>query len=315
MPIVRVVMTLVIGAMGGFLFGMIGSMTYPGIGAILGALFGFALFAIVGCCIVGAWKDCIPDADHIDLTTAVPKNMQAAMFAHGEFTLILTVHEVQNLGASGGIWPFGKPDYYTAVFCGKNPPKSTFTCGNLVWNEQFKINVTAKDRDITIKLLDQDVFKSEELGYVSLHIDQDIIQAGFPQRQEHKIELVGGKAIGRGKKQPQFILSFDYTDDFPRSSIRADVAQQKQQRIEQSQKEWNTQYGSCQKLMDLQFSTNVNATRDQRNQYQDKATEEQEKKEAKARGRHDAGAAPAAQTTTAVPTQDPKGTMQMARAA
>lgn len=293
MPVVRIVITLVIGAMGGFLFGMIGSMTYPGIGAILGALGGFIVFSLIGCCVIGAWKDCLPEPGDIDLTAAVPKNMQAALFAHGDFTLILTVHRVENFGSAGGFLPFSKPDYYAAVFCGRNPPKSTCTKGNLIWNEQFKMNVTAKDRDITIKLLDQDIFKSEEIGYVSLEIDQDIIQKGFPQEEAHKLELIGAKAT-RGKKQPQFILSFDFTDDYPRSGINAQVSNAKKQRADKSQKDWNTKYGSFDDMTTLQFNTNRDATRAIRKEYQEKATAEQLRAEAEAHG--------ARTKTTAAPT-------------
>lgn len=305
-PVVRIVITCLIAGMGGFLFGMIGSMTYPGIGAIFGAILGALVFALMGCCLVGAWRDCVPDEEamHGFMTGAVPSTMKASLFDHGDFEMIITVHKAENLHHLAGLmsWITGQRDYYVAIFSGVNPPKSTVVKKDLIWNEQFKINVKAADKEITLKLLDQDTFGSEEVGYVSLQIKEDIIDAGFPQQARYKLELGGKGGKIRGKDHPSFILSFDYTTDFPRASIRPTVEAERNKRLNQSRSQWGemkyiaepsatpqanygTTKGGAEKLdriANLQFTTNHDQTRTLRKEYEKRATDVEEKAEVKA---------------------------------
>merc|ERR1719345_182169 len=100
-------------------------MTYPGIGAMAGAFLGFIFFGFIGCMVVGAYKDCFPDPQALfDPSAVVPKAMQHAIFKHGEFTLVVTIHKAVGMSGMSGIMPWSKPDTYVSVECGKNPMKA-----------------------------------------------------------------------------------------------------------------------------------------------------------------------------------------------
>merc|ERR1719389_788187 len=265
-PLFRLVVTIVVGIMGGYLFGMIGSMSYPGIGAIGGALLGFIFFGFLTCCLVGAYKDCLPDINAMfDTSHVVPDVLSHAVFKHGKFTLIVTVHRIEGMQGQGGILPWSNPDTYVSIECGINPIKRTCVKNNLKYEEQFRLTITPKDEHIVIKALDQDIFGAQLLGYLNLDVDEDVIGHGFPQEQTFKLEM-GGKSDRTGGKTV-IVLSFDYTDDYPIAAQQAHVksfphmAQRRKERLLRSRELWNTKsYGSCQHLESLTFNTNVNMT-------------------------------------------------------
>jgi len=193
------------------LFGMIGSMAYPGVGAILGALFGFVLFICVGCIVLGKYKDIVRGGgDIIDMPDLVCE--------HPAFALMVTVHKCTSVADEQlcGLGA-GKADTFVQVRCGINPPKSTCVRDDCVWNETFRLNVRSKDKGIIFDLLDQNVFGDGRIGQVTLDIDDDIIDRAFPQEAQFKVE---GNAKGKkGAPKALLTLSFDHGPDFPESRI------------------------------------------------------------------------------------------------
>lgn len=262
MPMIKAVVVVGIGLLGCFLFGIIGSMTYPGIGAIAGAGIGFLLFTLIGCCALGVYKDFAPKPDQIDSTKFVPSFVTVAMGKHPSFTLIVTVHKAVDVSATKGLNPFSSPDTYVTVESGSNPAKATCVKrgSRPEFNEQFKFLVAPENKSVVVKVMDQDVFSSDVLGYVSVDIDEDIIGRGFPQEEYYHLQTgaKGGKSGGKTK----LVLSFDYTDDFPRglaNQMRSQFPEnyaKKQKRFQESNQAWHGQdYGSCSHLQTLQFNT------------------------------------------------------------
>jgi hypothetical protein len=283
-PVFRLVVTIAIAIMGAYLFGMIGSMSYPGIGAIGGALLGFAFFGLLTCCAVGAYKDCLPDINAMfDASAVVPPVLSHAVFKHGKFTLIVTVHRLEGLQGMGGLLPWSAPDTYVSIECGLNPIKRTCVKSNLKYEEQFRLIIEPGTEHIVIKALDQDVFGAQLLGYLNLDIDEDVIGHGFPQEQSFKLEM-GGKGDRTGGKTV-IVLSFDYTDDYPRSAQQAHVrnfptmSQRRKERLNRSKELWQSKdYGSCQHLEALTFSTDKRQTDTQQKIEQEKIIASKKKK-------------------------------------
>lgn len=265
-PLFRTIVTIAIAVMGAYLFGMIGSMSYPGIGAIAGALIGFVFFGLLTCCLVGSYKDCLPDINAlVDPANLVPTAVSGMVFKHGRFTLIVTVHRLEGVQGMGGFLPWSSPDTYVSIECGTNPIKRTCVKGTGKFEEQFRLTIEPRDEHIVLKALDQDVFGAQLLGYCNLDIDEDIVGHGFPQEQSFKLEM-GGKGDRTGGKTV-IVLSFDYTEDYPPLSQQAHVrnfptmAQRRKERHARSQEKWQSKdYGACQHLEKLAFSTDVNAT-------------------------------------------------------
>lgn len=260
--------TLVFAVAGCFLFGMLGSMAMPGPGAIIGALIGFVAFGLIACCAMGLWKEMVPEVgDAIDVTAVVPNGLVNALADHGKFTMIVTVHKIENINAFSGFLPWQNPDLYVSVECKKNPAKRTCVNKKGVFDEQFRIQVTPDIKDITVKLFDQDIFGQDELGNVCIDIDGDIVQAGFPQEKRFKLEMGGGKG-GKAAGKAGIVLSFDYTHDYPASGVAhlkndEDLHAQyekREERLKKSEQAWAGSYGSCEHLQTVQFSAQPGAT-------------------------------------------------------
>jgi len=272
---IKMVVALTIGILGCFLFGVIGSMTYPGWGAIAGAGIGFLIFSLIGCCALGVYKDFIPNKQ-IDTTKLMPGFVTQAMGKHPEFTLMVSVHKAVDVATFKGLNPFASPDTYVVLECGNNPPKATCVKkgSKPEWNEQFVLHVLPADKSVVVKVMDQDVFSSDVVGFVSVDVDLDIIGRGFPQEEEYVLQTgaKGGKAAGKTK----VVLSFDYTDDFSKSlanNMKSQFPEQhkkKLQRMKESNQAWQTQdYGSCSHLQTLQFNTQYEQTLQDRKQNED----------------------------------------------
>jgi len=266
MPMVKAIVALAIGILGCFLFGVIGSMTYPGVGAIAGAGLGFVLFTLIGCCALGVYKDFLPKPENFDSAALVPSFVTQAQGKHGKFTLIVTVHKATDISTFKGLNPFASPDTYVTVEAGKNPPKATCVqrSSNPVFNEQFKLQILPTDKAVVVKVMDQDVFASDVVGYVTVDIDQDIVGRGFPQEEPYGLQTgaKGGKSAGKSKLH----LSFDYTDDFPKGHAKQlamehpENYEKRTTRMKQSNDIYQTKdYGSCAHLKSLQFNTHFDA--------------------------------------------------------
>lgn len=219
-PMIRTLGVIIIGVGGCLLFGMIGSMTYSGVGAILGSLFGFCLFLCVGCIVLGKYKDIVRGGgDIFDLPDIVCE--------HGAFSMTITVHslvtENEEKGMFGGMFA-SEPDTFVQVRCGINPIKSTCVRGDRKWNEKFRLNVRAKDKSICCDLLDQNMLGDSKMGQVTLDITDDILDPGWPQEARFKVE---GDAKRKNVPKAELILSFDFDNPADFSEAQQEAFQEK----------------------------------------------------------------------------------------
>lgn len=237
-PLVQGLFTLVLAVLGMIVVSIIGSLAYPvgGVGAILGLLIGGVVFGLIGCFMSGLWRQLFIGYRLPVLGSLLPQNVAAAMGSHGDFTLIVTIHEVKNLEVRGYLPWIMKPDIYVQIDCGKNPPKRTCVKRNCQYNEQFKLEVNAADDTIMLWVLDQDVFGSDKIGYVALNIQKDIIEAGFPARQRHVLEAQEDCNIQWAQGQASIIVSYDHTEDYAESLRPKEVRAHEVRREEEGEK-------------------------------------------------------------------------------
>lgn len=160
----------------------IGSMTAPGVGALLGALGGFTVGALIGCCVMGKFRDWI-DGDMVDSKALVPSVFHESVFGHERFTVYITVHKLTDAVHSG----FGEPDFYIRVSCGKNPPKTTCVTSPPEWNETFKLIVEPTDSSVTFSVVDQNMLMDSVIGSASVPI-KAIIEEEFPKGKRVKMQ-------------------------------------------------------------------------------------------------------------------------------
>lgn len=222
-PIVRGVITLLICLAGCYGCALVGSLSYPGVGAIVGGFCGFILFALLGCCVTCLWKDLIPEEVHQSGVSnyLIPGKLREAFGGHANFDLIVTVHKVDHLDRSTQIMSslnvFSSTDAFVTIDCGNNPKKSTCVNSYYDFNEQFKIHVTGADICLNVKLMEQDVFGSKVVGQFQVNIDDDIIKVGFPQKKEYPLDNRSG--VMRDHNKAALVLSFDYTSDYAAGTL------------------------------------------------------------------------------------------------
>merc|ERR1719324_2018511 len=250
---------MIVGVVGCLLCAMVGSMTYPGIGALIGAASGLAVFTCFGCLIFGTWRDCVPQ---VGVDAFVPSAVARSFGAHGEFSLILTVHRIEGLQVIGRL--FGKPDTYVVVQCGHNPRKNTCVKPNNIFEEQFKLNVKATDKVINLFILDQDFFGSTNVARVSVDIQDDIINEGFPTEKafsltksandklrDHSAKLVLSFDPGDGEQGLHNEIQRTYPDQAEQRSIRITSAKEAWKKTSFSSRYGTTQSGTLPKDQQL----------------------------------------------------------------
>lgn len=219
-PIIAAILTIMFAVLGCFLFGTVGSMAYPGIGAIIGAMLGFLIMGCCGCFISGLWKE----AANAYVPTIHPRNLMpaAANFAiggHGTFDCVCTVHKIENLTVLGRV--FQRGDLYVTIEVGDNPKKSTCVKPTGEWNEQFRLRIKPADDTILVRILDQDFFGSTALGYRAVEV-QSIVdrERGFPTQERFDLTLNPKKASPTEDGQKAaIVLSFHPADGFPKSAM------------------------------------------------------------------------------------------------
>lgn len=257
-PILRGLTTLFVGLLGMLLCGMVGSLAYPGAGALIGASLGLLVCMVLGGCLTGFWRDLLPNnTSTFGAEQILPHALAVQIGSHGHFDLVITVHEASDVEVQGRM-PWMPPELYAEVVCGANPVKRTCVKTDGKFNEQFKLKVTPSDGFLVVKIKDQDVFGSRDVGYVCVDIQKDVVEAGFPWQRRFAIEA-GEKDVLRWKENKAVIvLSFDYTEDYP-SALRggaADVGRQASQKDLQQQ--WGSgNYGAVNYLSKLEFNTGM----------------------------------------------------------
>lgn len=255
-PILRCIGTVFIVALGMMLCGMIGSLAYPvgGVGAILGSGLGAVISLVFGCCLTGFWKDVLPDDNRtFGVGALLPHALAVQIGGHGNFDLILTVHEAVGVEVQGRM-PWQRADTYIEVECGNNPVKRTCVKSDGKFNEQFKLQVAGSDQAMVLRIKDQDVFGARDVGFVYVDIQKDIIGEGFPWRKEFMIEAGENDRLRWGKNKAFIVLSFDYTEEYPHA-LRSEASRSMKSRQEQ-EKQWASKgYGAVSFLSQLEFNT------------------------------------------------------------
>lgn len=212
----RVLATILVGVLGMYGFAMIGSLSYPGVGVVVGGLMGLTLCSCFGCCITGLWRYAIPDRVVAHAVDAVPAPIAFALGDHGAFTLIVTVHEItgktgimSRLGNQLGAGSFT----FVQVNCGTNPVKQTCAKPDLKYNEQFKVKVKALDAGVFFTIKDQDIFGTTEVGQVNINIKRDIIDKKFPRDPVH-YAITNRAGSLKDHADVKLKLSFHCTNDY-----------------------------------------------------------------------------------------------------
>lgn len=253
-PLLRGLSTLFIAVLGMVIFGMIGSLAYPGIGAILGSIVGLVICLSIGCCATGFWRDLAPnDTNTFGVQSLLPHTMAVQIGGHGNFDLIVTVHEAIGVAVQGRL-PWARAETYVEVACGTNPIKRTCVKTDGKFNEQFKLQVTHTDEMVLVRIKDQDTFGSKDVGYVCIDIQKDIIEDGFPWRKRFLIETGEHDKLRWSKEKAAVILSFDYTEEYP-ASLRQDETRNSKTRQDLERQWGSDNYGAVNFLSHLEFNT------------------------------------------------------------
>jgi len=251
-PLLKALITFLIGSVGLTLGGMMGSLVVPvpaGIGAIGGAFIGVFLFTIVGLFATGLFWDVVPSSDSIDPSKFMPNVLTPLVADHAGFTLILTLNSVQNIQVNNRL-PWAKPNYHCLIQCGENPIKSTCVKNDGIFDEQFRIDVTPVDSVVNIYIKDQAWFSSKTIGQTVIDIRHDILtphdSPPFPRGKSFLIE--GGEDctlafLGGFEEEPTVTCSFGHAGD-----VHDPYGVGKDENV------WPSDYGSVSYLSSLQFN-------------------------------------------------------------
>jgi len=225
--IAKVIVTLAIAFLGFFGCSQVGSLVFNvgGIGQVVGGVVGAVLFGLCTCMLLGLWKVVIPNSGpRLGVGALLPHKLAEMMDKHGNFTLLLTVHEANGVRVQS-VLPYMSADLYVEITCGVNPVKRTVVKhdkkGSAKWNEQFRLNIRAVDDCIVLRIRDQDVFGSSAVGHSNIGIQRHIIRGEnrnrtpFPQKCRFPISGDEEGVMMFGEKDAHIVLSFDYTDDYP----------------------------------------------------------------------------------------------------
>lgn len=217
MPVWRCIGTIAIGVAGMFISSTVGSLAYPvgGVGVVFGAIGGFFFFSFLGCCVTGFYLDFFPSSsDVFNMSRHLPEPLAIQVGGKGIIQLVLTVHQAKNVQIQGQI-PWTKPDLYVQVLCGKNPERNTCVNKDAIWNEQMKLVIDPLDQTILLRLKNQDLFGSSDVGYVCVDVAKHILEAPtpFPHNEEFPIQSGQGDYLRYGNQEkPKMVLSFTNVD-------------------------------------------------------------------------------------------------------
>jgi hypothetical protein len=266
-PYARGFMTIAIAGVGMMLCATVGSLAYPigGVGVIFGAILGLVLFGLIGCCATGAWADILPSsADVFNLSSMLPGPLAEQVGGKGRVTLILTIHKTKYVEVHGQV-PWAYPDLFVEVSCGTNPVRNTCVKKDGKWTEQMKLEIGPLDQSILLRIKNQDIFGSSDIGYVCVDVLQDILEpaegAPFPANKEFEVEAGQGDWLRfptNGDK-PVLVLSF--------TNLDSEWLSQKQKLMDSTVgkgKAGGTNYGSAdnaqaQFITSIQFNPNMAA--------------------------------------------------------
>lgn len=239
------VVTLLMACAGLLLGGACGWAAGEGVNTVIGAGIGFAVFFCIGCVACGPLKHLMnntiaelapPEMSRVMLT-GTPCVLLPGLASYYSFDLYVTVHSVQNVYNTEGIFGwFGKQnDSFVQVRTGRrvdgksqflpsrNPPKRTRCIQSTVFEEVFTLVVAPTDEWLEVTLFDQDMITEEEVGKCYIDITNSIMKAGFPQKRGYKLLRESGLIFltQEEARAGVVILSFQPGSDFPRHMKQA----------------------------------------------------------------------------------------------
>lgn len=189
-------------------FAFLGSMSYPGLGAVVGGLLGFPIGLVIGFFACGKYKEVLEQADDaVDASMFVPEVFHEGLFGHQRFTLYVTVHRLEGAAAKRGF--FGGSDNFVRILCGRNPPKTTCVRETGVWNETFKMVVEAQDSSLTFEVIDQNTLIDTKVASVAVPISSIFEKIGRGETTE--------KLQSKSKQMGVIVLSFKAGEDISTS--------------------------------------------------------------------------------------------------
>jgi len=187
-----------------FLFAFLGSMSYPGLGAVIGGIIGFLLGLVIGFFACGKYKEVLETADDaIDAQMFVPEVFHEGLFGHQRFTLYVTVHRIEGAAAKRSF--FGGNDFFIRTVCGRNPPKTTCVREHGVWNETFKLTIEPQDSSVTFEVIDQNTLIDTKVASVAVPIGAIVQNIGAGEVKE--------KLQSKSKNMGVLIVSFKAGED------------------------------------------------------------------------------------------------------
>lgn len=225
---------ILLGIFGALLGGCVGFFMGQGANTIIGSASGFALFFLLGCCLLGPAKSMF---NNMYAEFAPPEMGRLSMLGgYKTFEVYVTVHNVQNVISAEGVLGFlGKKnnsflqikvgrliDDDDTFIMSKNPPKRTCVRENNIFEEVFCFVIEPTDDTIEVTLYDQDLIGEDRVGTCYISITDDVLGRGFPQKMGFKLLKSSGFSFF-GKASSEYedmktgiaILSFQPGKNFP----------------------------------------------------------------------------------------------------
>lgn len=261
-PLLKGLVTFFIAVLGTFMFAVVGSLAYPlsAVGAVIGAVAGFVVFGLLGVCATGVWRDLIPkDTKTFGASAILPHSIAVQLGGHGQFDMIVTVHKAIGVEVHGYL-PWQSKSLFAEVECGSNPVKRTCVQSDANFNEQFKLRIEPTDECILVRIKDQDLFGIVSVGYASVNITKDVIEAGFPKNSRFPINARENDRLRYGKSKAMVELSFQ--QDLVRSAGEEDAARS-QKMDSRPERNWSTKsYGAVNFLQKVEFNPAARVPKD-----------------------------------------------------
>lgn len=240
-PLVRMLTTMFVGAVGLLIFANVGSLAYPnppGVGPVIFGVFGLSIFLLMGCCMTGAWRDLLPKED---ASVIMDREFRKTTGVDTSLVLVVTVKEVRHVLVHGRMYEaaenylkpevgftFSRPQLFVELSNGTNPPKATCVKSDGKFNEQFQLNIRA-DMELLISVKDQELYGAQPVGFVSLEIDRDILRHpdGLPLTMRPKLSAGQGFTLRHSAfsdERADIELTFDVIDRATTKTVHEQVS-------------------------------------------------------------------------------------------
>lgn len=232
--IIGIALSFVLGLMGAALGGYLGwYFAGSGLKVIIGAFFGFAINFVIAFSVTG------PLQYYLNRMLSYKDSDLERVRTIGlaSFDLYVTVHQVKNIHSTGAFMGLlGQVrNHYVEVKVGRvdeqekllsvqrNPVKRTCVNQTGAFEECFHFVISPTDDTVRFILYDQEVFKDMVIAQCDVHITDEVISAGFPQRKTLRM-LTPDVGVEAGLKDMNqlagnLVVSFSHGADFPEAAI------------------------------------------------------------------------------------------------